>query len=163
MRAAEEQLGVRLSMLERLTDMEPESRSEAPLTPWETMREYKAALCRDLAALLNTRRAEEDFDPQYQEATSSLLTFGVADFTSYNLKNGVDQESVRRSIERAIRQFEPRLARVSVEVEPADTLKPALRFQIAALLRTAPGGEAVLFDATLYRESRRFTVTGADR
>ena len=73
---------------------------------------FKASLCRDLAALLNMRRAEEDFDRSYQEATNSLLTFGVADFTSLNLKNGIDQERVRRSMERAIRQFEPRLTRV---------------------------------------------------
>ena len=163
MRAAEEQLGVRLSILDRLTDLEPDSQREAPLTPWEALRQFKTALCGDLAALLNTRRAEEDFDRSYQETTNSLLTFGVTDFTSLNLKNSLDQERVRRSMERAIRQFEPRLTRVAVTIEPPDPLKPVLRFQIAALMHTAPGGEAVLFDAALYRDSRRFTISGADR
>lgn len=159
---AEEQLGIRLSLLDRLTDAEPERTREAPLTPWETMREFKSALCRDLTALLNTRRAEEDFDSIFQESTNSLLTFGVTDFTSLNLKNEADQERVRRSMERAIRQFEPRLTRVSVSIEPPDPVRPVLRFQVAALLHTDPNGEAVLFDATLYRDSRRFKVSGAD-
>ena len=57
------------------------------MSSWEEMRQFKAALCRDLAALLNTRRAEQDFDPAFEQATNSLLTFGVADFTSFNLKN----------------------------------------------------------------------------
>jgi type VI secretion system protein ImpF len=162
MRAAEEQLGIRLSILDRLTDLEPDVQKEAQLTPWEAMREFKASICHDLAALLNVRRAEEDFDRSFQETTNSLLTFGVVDFTSLNLKNGIDQERVRRSMERAIRQFEPRLSRVEVTIEPPDPVKPVLRFQIAALLHTDPGGEAVLFDAALYRDSRRFTVSGAD-
>lgn len=74
----------------------------------------KAYLCRDLGDLLNTRRAEQDFDIAFEEASNSLLTFGIPDFTSYNLKNTADQEKIRISIERAIRQFEPRLARVKV-------------------------------------------------
>src|SRR5204863_4223628 len=92
--------GATLSLLDRLTDKQATSSSWA---------EVKAALCEDLAALLNTRRAESDFDASYEQATNSLLTFGVADFTQYNLKNADEQERVRHSIERAIRLFEPRL------------------------------------------------------
>jgi len=126
------------------------------------MREIKAGLCRDLSALLNTRRAEADFDPEFEQATNSILTFGVADFTSLNLKSRIEQDRVRLSIERAIRQFEPRLTRVAVTVEEADALRPVLRFEVSALLRIDPGGQAVLFDATLHRDSRRIAVTGAD-
>jgi len=74
--------------------------------------------------------------------------------------NGIEQERVRRSIERAIRLFEPRLTRVTVTLEPLDPLRPLLRFQISALLRMQPG-ESIAFDATLYRDSRRIAVAGA--
>src|SRR5258708_6674949 len=131
MAAGNNQLDPTLSILDRLTE------KQAPTDAWQ-------GLCRDLAALLNTRRAEKDFDPGYAEATNSLLTFGVTDFTSYNLKNEVEQEGVRRSIERAIRQFEPRLTRVTVSMDEPDQLKPVLRFQISALLRSEAPGEAVL-------------------
>ena len=143
------QAGTALSILDRLTE------KEGPLDPWQ-------GLCRDLAALLNTRRASQDFDSSYQEATNSLLSFGVADFTSYNLKNELDQEQVRGSIERAIRQFEPRLTRVSVSMDEPDELKPVLRFQISAWLRIEDPGESVMFDVTLHRESRRVDVSGAN-
>lgn len=136
-----------LSLLDRLTE------KEGPLDSWQ-------GLCRDLSALLNTRRADKDFDSSYEEATNSLLSFGVADFTSYNLKNEVDQEHVRRSIERAIRQFEPRLTHVIVSMDEPDQVKPILRFQIAAVLRFVDPGEQVLFDVTLHRDSRRIAVSG---
>jgi len=145
--------GAVLSLLDRLTEKEAQSGS------WV---EVKASLCEDLAGLLNTRRAESDFDSSYEQATNSLLTFGVADFTPYNLRNAVEQERVRHSIERAIRLFEPRLSRVTVTLEEPDPLRPVLRFQISALLRTESPGQAVLFDATLHRDSRRIAVTGAN-
>jgi type VI secretion system protein ImpF len=162
MAADDNQAGVVLSLLDRLTDLDPDSKREARPSPWDEMRGFKVSLCRDLAALLNTRRAEEDFPPGYEEATNSLLSFGVADFTSYDLKNSDDQERVRRSIERALRQFEPRLTRVTVSIEEPDPLRPVLQFQIAAMLRLEPAAEPVVFDVTLQRESRRMAVSGGD-
>ena len=148
--------GVAFSLLDRLMDSEPEMHASS----WEEMRAFKASVCRDLTALLNTRRAEEDFDPIYTEAANSLLSFGITDFTSYNLKSGLEQEQVRRSMERAIRQFEPRLTQVEVSVAEPDPLRPVLQFQIAALLRIELAAEPVVFDATLQRESRRIAVSG---
>ena len=161
MAGEEDHVGVTLSIMDRLTDLEPDSKKEARTSFWEEIRELKASLCRDIAAVLNTRRAERDFDPGYEEATNSLLTFGVVDFTSYNLLNGIEQEQVRRSIEHAIRQFEPRLARVTVSMEEPNSLKPMLRFQISALLRIDSIAESFVFDVTLPRDSRRIAVSGA--
>jgi type VI secretion system protein ImpF len=148
--------GVAFSLLDRLINSEQEIHSSS----WEQMRAFKASVCRDLTALLNTRRAEQDFDPVYTEAANSLLSFGITDFTSYNLKSGLEQEQVRRSMERAIRQFEPRLTQVEVSVAEPDPLRPVLQFQISALLRIEPADEPVVFDATLQRESRRIAVSG---
>jgi len=153
------QAGITLSVLDRLFDDDPESSQEMPITASEEARQMRAALCRDLAALLNTRRAETDFDPSYTESTNSLLTFGIIDFTSRNLKSGYDQEQVRRSVERAVRQFEPRLTRVTVTVEEPDPLRPSLHFQISGVMRV-DSSDPVFFDVTLHRESRRFAVSG---
>ena len=150
------QWGPTLSILDRLTE------KQAPASSWDEMREIKRALCDDLAALLNTRRGEEDFDEQYEQAANSVLTYGVTDFTSYNLTNTIEQERLRRSIERAIRLFEPRLTRVNVILEEPDPLRPVLRFQIEAVLRMETPGEPVVFDAMLYRDSRRISVSGAN-
>jgi type VI secretion system protein ImpF len=161
MAAEDNKNGPVLSILDRLTDLQPEIKKEAPPSPWERIRQLKASICADLAALLNTRRAEADFDSDYREASNSLLTFGIADFTAYNLKNGIEQERVRRSIERAIRQFEPRLTGVTVSMDEPDAVKPSLHFQISAVLRTDPVGESILLDLTLHRDSRRIAVSGA--
>jgi type VI secretion system protein ImpF len=152
--------GVALSFLDRLMS-EPLSGRTWPLNPWEEVRAFKSSLSRDLAALLNTRRLEDEIDPAFEQTKNSVLTFGITDFTSYNLKNGIEQERVRRSIERAIRQFEPRLTRVTVSIEPVDPLRPMLRFQIEALLRIESSTEPILFDVTLHRDTRRMSVAGA--
>jgi type VI secretion system protein ImpF len=127
----------------------------------EYIRFLKESLCRDLTALLNTRRAEEDFDPSYDEASNSLLSFGIADFTSLNLTSGVDQERLRYSVERAIRQFEPRLAGVSVSLDEPNTASPVLRLHIYAILKIGSRREAVSFSAALSRDSRRIAISGA--
>jgi type VI secretion system protein ImpF len=162
MAGAQRKTGISLSLVDRLLDLQPESKSEVPLSSWEQVREFKSSLCRDLSALLNTRRAEEDFDPAYEETTNSLLSFGITDFTSYNLKSGAEMDLVRRSIERAIRRFEPRLARVSVTIEEPDPLRPVLQFQIEAQLRLGLATEPVLFGVSLHRESRRIAVSGGN-
>jgi len=151
---------ITLSLVDRLLDQEPDSQVDVPVSSWEQFREYKAALCRDLSALLNTRRAEKDFDPLYEESTNSLLSFGITDFTSYNLKSSDEQEQVRRSMERAIRLFEPRLARVSVSVEETDQVRPVLQFNIDAVLRIGEREEPLMLDVSLQRDSRRIAVTG---
>jgi len=146
-----------LSVLDRLAAI------ESPLSEWEHRRELERSLCRDLTDLLNTRRAEQDFDAAYEEAANSLLSFGIPDFTSYDLKNTIEQERVRCSIERAIRQFEPRLGRVKVSLEKTELGRPSLRFHVEAQLRDGADAEDVVFDATLQRDSRRIAVSGADR
>jgi type VI secretion system protein ImpF len=154
--------GVVPSLLDRLIDLDPGSRREVPSNTWDELRQSKESLCRDLTALLNTRRAEADFATDYKEATNSLLSFGINDFTAYDLKHHINQERVRRSIEQAIRRFEPRLARVTVSVEEPDPLKPVLQFHISAMLRSEIADESVVFDVTLQRESRRVAVSGGD-
>lgn len=154
---------LRLSILDRLTDLEPGSSDEAPLSQGELARELKTGLCRDLTELLNTRRAERDFDPVYEQSTNSLLTYGVVDFTAYNLKTGLDREELRRAMERSIRQFEPRLMQVSVSAEEPDAVTPVLRFQISGVLRADPMGGDVTFSATVHRDSRHIAVSGGAR
>jgi type VI secretion system protein ImpF len=149
------------SLLDRLTDLDPDNESEPAATEWSAMRDFKASLARDLAALLNTRRKEVALDPDYVEVGNSVLTYGIPDYTSYTLTNGVEQELVRRSIERAIRQFEPRLSRVAVVLAQPDPATPTLTFQIDAVLKI--DDEPVAFDVRLHRDSRRMSVAGGDR
>jgi type VI secretion system protein ImpF len=144
-----------LSFFDRL------SGTQQPSSTSRSRRKIIELICRDLGELLNTRRTE-DFDMRYDQAATSLLTFGVVDFTSYNLNSAVEQERVRCSIERAIRQFEPRLARVRVWLDTPDAIHPVLRFQIEAVLRAGDIAEPVVFDARLQRDTRHILISGVE-
>lgn len=150
---------MQLSLIDRLSGNGlNDQRSYSPSRQFDIL---KSLICRDMTALLNTKRAEY-FDTRYEQAANSLLVFGVVDFTSYNLNSAPDQERVRCSMERVIRQFEPRLTRVRVWFDAPETVNPVLRFEIEALLRVDDMAETVLFDAKLQRDTRRILVSGAD-
>lgn len=146
-----------LSLLERLTN--PEA-NQLGVNSLGYERLLKAAIRRDLTALLNTRRAEVELDPKFEHSANSLLTFGVIDFTSLNLTSEADQERVRYSVERAIRHFEPRLSHVSVLLEQPNSTAPLLRFTVEATLQVGTRRENVTFPVALHRDFRRIAISG---
>ena len=151
------------SLLDRLTDYAPNSVSETPLSRLQAMRSLKASLWRDLSALLNTKRREEEVSEQFTEANRSLLTYGLPDFSSYGLKSEGDQQRLRRAIEAAIRRFEPRLEKVTVTLDPAHKTDPALHFRVDALLRVDPAPEPISFETLLHPDGAHFVVVGDNR
>lgn len=148
------------SLLDRLTDHAPHSRTENPLSRLQALRALKASLWRDLSALLNTKRREEEIGEEFTEANRSLLGYGLPDFSSYSLKSPSDQNRLRRALEAAIRRFEPRLEKVTVTLEAPFETDPSLRFRVDAMLRLEPAPEPVSFETLLQPESRRFVVMG---
>jgi len=141
---------VELSFIDRLVDT-PEAR--LPKSTWQLDRALRASLCRDLADLLNNRRAEHDIDPLFDEATNSLLTFGIPDFSQRNPFNKADVDRVERSIKQSIKQFEPRL--IGVEVHLIESKPLGLRFRIDARLRDDDAD----FHATVQCDMPRAIVT----
>lgn len=158
------------SLLDRLTDHAPDLHTENSLTRFQALRTLKASLWRDLTALLNTKRREEEIPEALAESTRSLLNYGLPDFVSYSLKNPFDQDRLRRAIEATIRRFEPRLENVTVrlvnakgELRKAEDTEPALHFRIDALLRIEPAPEPVTFETMLQPDSGHFVVLGENR
>jgi type VI secretion system protein ImpF len=151
------------SLLDRLTDHAPGSRWEDPLGRLQALRVLKASLWRDLSALLNTKRREEEVPEQFTETNRSLLTYGLPDFSSYGIKSEAAQNRLRRAIEAAIRRFEPRLENVTVALEPTQETDRSLRFRVDAFLRVDPAPEPVSFETLLQPESGQFVVVGENR
>ena len=151
------------SLLDRLTDNSPGARWEAPLTRPQAMRVLKASLWRDLSALLNTKRREEEVPEEFAESNRSLMTYGLPDFSSYGLKGEGAQNRLRRAIEATIRRFEPRLENVTVSLEPLQETDRSIRFRVDAFLRVEPAPEPVSFETLLQPESGRFVVVGENR
>jgi type VI secretion system protein ImpF len=149
------------SIFDRLTDYEPSATREVQPPEWDRRESYKAGIARDLNNLLNTRRSEDDIPEEFESVRRSVVAYGMPDYTAAPM----DQEEIRRAIERVVRVFEPRLARIEVTVGSAAE-KPGTpgllfrhSFRIFAVLRMGSGNEAVVYDAALPKELWRFQVT----
>jgi type VI secretion system protein ImpF len=144
------------SVLDRL--ITPKAKGEIGELRPGSLEALEASLRRDLTVLCNTRTAREPVPGTYPEAASSLLVFGIPDLVGQNLRQPPEQNRLRRSIENAIRLFEPRLTAVSVTVETWDEAKPYLRFHIDAYVKTDGGSQPVSFDTVFRSDTGRFVV-----
>lgn len=135
--------------------------SELPRNRAQLLWELKQSVRRDIENLLNTRRRNVTPPQRLAELGDSLLTYGIPDFSGAGPNTMKDREAFCRQIEDIIRDNEPRLVRVGVELaanpEPGDR---TLRFKIDALLRADPAPEPVMFDSTLETATHQFAIKG---
>ena len=150
------------SILDRLLDDKPENRQqEPPATRFQRISQLKESVARDLGALLNTRQETlEEIPPEFTELRSSLLVYGLPDFTSLSLMNPEDSRYIKRALEQAIERFEPRLMRVRVEVENPKSTDRGLHFHIEGLLQVRPAPEFVSFDGVIQLGTRECVIEG---
>lgn len=146
------------SVLDRLIDYEPEAKQEAPATRQKSLRDLKAAVKRDLEWLLNSRQVIGGVSEELKETSHSLAAYGLPDFTGVSLKNVSEQAFVRRTIERAISLFEPRLEDVLVLLIPGNAGEQIMRFRIDARLKVDPAPEPVTFDTLLQLDNGQYVV-----
>ena len=152
---------VTLSVLDRLSDQEPERKLEPPLTRARSLRELKAALRRDLEWLLNSRRTIEEPPASVKELERSLYNYGLPDVSSLYLRSSKDQEALLKAIKTAINLFEPRLLNIKVTLEPAADDTRLLHFTIEGFLRIDPAPEHIFFDTVLEPMSGQYQVKGS--
>jgi type VI secretion system protein ImpF len=148
------------SLLDRLTDVEPRTRNELPLTRVESLRELKQGLRRDLEWLLNTRRIAVPPTDCFREVNRSALVYGMPDLSSFSMADSDDREQLRRAIQTIVRLFEPRIGNIQVvKLEDEGTSTHVLRFRIDGLLRTQPA-QPISFDTVLQIASGEYQVKG---
>jgi type VI secretion system protein ImpF len=149
------------SLLDRLLNEEPRVSQEPLHNRFQTLRQLKQAVARDLEALLNARQeALEELPAELAEVRRSLLIYGLPDFTAFNPLSDNDRYQIRRALEQAIATFEPRLMRVRVTLQLWHEHERALRFRVEALLRVDPAPELVTFDAVLRLHTQEYVVQG---
>ena len=144
------------SLLDRLTDEEPEKKKEAAERRFLTVDRLRELVKRDLAWLLNTSNlgATEDLEG-YKEVQSSVLNYGIPDLTGHNLSN-VDITQLERVVKQAIIDFEPRILRNTVRVRTfaSDEMdKNALTFKIEGDLWGQPAPLAIVLRSDFDLES----------
>jgi len=135
------------SLLDRLTDEEPDRPRDPPQAPGESMAALRRSVRRDLEALLNTRRRWRSWPERYAELAVSPIGYGIADFGAGAFNDPRRRDLLRTEIEQTIRRFEPRLARVRVSLlEGDEQLEATLRLRVDALLCAEPAPELIAFD-----------------
>jgi type VI secretion system protein ImpF len=147
------------SVLDRLIDAHPRNAQEPPEAVPRSLSQVKESVKRDLEWLLNSRQLLADLPDDLRHLDRSLLTYGLPDFTSSSLNNIGDQDLLRKSVEEAIRRFEPRLSRVGVALEAPRELDRVLRFRIDAMLNVEPEPEPITFDSMLQLTTKMFVVS----
>jgi type VI secretion system protein ImpF len=106
------------SLLDRLTDDEPQALQEARDKRVLSMRGLRKAVLRDLGWLLNsTSLGAVQPLAGAPLAAQSVLNFGLPDLTG-KTASGLDRAELARRIRQAIWDFEPRILRDSVRVVP---------------------------------------------
>jgi len=152
--------GFEPSLFDKLFDTAPRSRGASELRRL-SVDELKDTIARDIEALLNTRTVfiGEDF-AHLPECDSSILTYGLNDFSMLSIASHTDREFICKSIQRAIHHHEPRLQEVIVTLEVKRRSSNDLYFGITAKLNIgSEQEEAVNFDALLQPAILQYSVS----
>lgn len=127
----------------------------------QQLKELRNSVRRDLEALLNSHRFCRTPPENTELLDRSLLQYGAPDFFAVNAGSAAAREEFRRSLEEAIRRFEPRFKHVSVKlVDDGVSTDRTMRFHIDALMYADPAPDAVSFDSLLDPSSHSFSVVG---
>ena len=109
------------SLLDRLTDLEPEQKTESRDARVIDIRRLRDIIRRDLAWLLNANNQDTLIDAdRYPHTAKSVLNYGVRDVAGdFSTPTRVDD--IRRAIARAITLFEPRIREGTLDVVLRET------------------------------------------
>jgi type VI secretion system protein ImpF len=155
------------SLLDRLTDQNPEVKRENLDQQTLSMQALRQAVLRDLAWLLNSTNlaTTEDLDP-YPLAKVSALNYGIPGFTGM-IAGHRSLRSLESAIEDAIRLYEPRIKpdtlRVTAREQTEDNPLPALTFLIEGELWAQPVPQQLFLETSIEIETRLAIVTDPQR
>lgn len=113
------------SLLDRLTDDEPDQRQESRDKRVLSMQKLRESVFRDIGWLLNARSLDKIYrkdgsailvEEEFPEVASSVLNFGIRDLSGTTIA-GADIAAIERQIRQAIRHFEPRIVPHTLKVQ----------------------------------------------
>lgn len=115
------------SLLDRLTDDEPDRKQEPPEARVINTSRLRAGVLRDFSWLLNAvRPADREVPAALRYVANSVLCFGLPALTG-ETSSSLDAVALQQSIREAILRFEPRVLPETLEVEVVGT--PASRLE----------------------------------
>jgi type VI secretion system protein ImpF len=150
------------SLLDRLTDDEPDTQVESRSKRVLSLNRLKRSVLRDLAWLLNCTNLEtlEDFD-EAPEAKRSVINFGVLDLAGKTVSN-TNIPELESEIREAILFFEPRILadtlKVNINVNRDEMSTKTLSFDIEGQLWAQPLPISLFLSTELDLETGAVTV-----
>lgn len=143
---------IRLPLMDRLLDADPDSPRDPPLSQSLAIEALRLAVRRDIEALLNARRRRLPPEPGLAELPLSPVGYGVPDPTAGSFTEEERRTALSREIQQTIARFEPRLTNIRVQLrrDEREAIDRVLRLRIEAILRTDPVPEHISFE-TLVR------------
>jgi type VI secretion system protein ImpF len=151
------------SLLDRLTDDEPDKRHESADKRILSLQRLREGVRRDLTWLLNTPNLAtvQDLD-DFPEVAASTLNFGIPDLAG-RTASSLDANAIAQQLKRAIIKFEPRLLKNSVKVrlvvDPDAHSPNAVSFAVEAELWSQPLPLKLYFRTDLDLEDGEARVT----
>ena len=130
-----------------------------------SVEDLKFAVLRDIEWLLNTKRPLNMVVDDFPEARSSILNYGIPDFSQFSAASGDDCGNICGLIQEAVRRFEPRLEPRSVMVDhiASEKLKGLqAQFRIRGILHVDPVRVPVSFDTHIEMDSGAIAITTAE-
>jgi type VI secretion system protein ImpF len=105
------------SLLDRLTDNNPESQMESRAQRVLSLQQLRKSVIRDLGWLLNSGNLEarQNLD-RYPMAAHSVVNYGMPDLAGMNTDD-LDIDNVEQAVKQAIIDFEPRILRNTLMVK----------------------------------------------
>lgn len=130
------------SLLDRLTDNEPDAQVESRAQRVLSINRLKRSVLRDLAWLLNcgSLSVTDDLDA-YPDAKRSVINYGVRDLAG-GVAASTEIAVIEREVKQAILDFEPRILphslSVKVTVDKKEMSQRSLSFEIEGQLWAQP-------------------------
>lgn len=145
------------SLVDRLIDDDPQASFDAHESEDEAIARYKVALRRDLESLLNTKRPWLPVVERYSGMDRTVVGYGIPDLSTEDMSVPAVRERVRRVIAQVIREHEPRLSEIAVEMDEGPTSR-GMRLRIAAVLNLTQSEETVVYEASVRPGDRTIEV-----
>lgn len=113
-----------------------------------------------LTVLLNSEAPMLSLPKNLKQVEKSTVRFGLDSI--YSISSQMDNDQFSRSMEGWIRDFEPRLSDVHVDIEEIETHKNIISFSLMARVSTETGNHALMFDSNICLANQTVSLEGQE-
>lgn len=150
------------SLLDRLTDFAPDKEKESSSQQVLSQKQFKDAVIRDLAWLLNTTSLDSILDfSDCPEARYSVVNYGMPDISGHT-SHSIDAGALEKTLRKVISEFEPRIIqnslKVTVHSNPEEMSHNSLVFAIEGVVFGQPMPFQIVLRSELDLECGQFVI-----